>query len=83
MEVMTDQVIFKFSRNNEPVLKVASGSSIKIHTLDCFSNQLRKPEDKMAALGLGQNQPGNRADLYKRSGAGRSSEGNDSSDRIR
>lgn len=50
MEVKSNQVIYKFSRNNEPVLKVSSGSSVKIHTQDCFSNQLRSPEDKMAAL---------------------------------
>lgn len=50
MEVTTDRIIFKFTRNNEPALKVSSGSTVTIHTLDCFSNQLRKPEDKMAAL---------------------------------
>jgi len=50
MEVTANQVIFKFSGKNPPVLEVASGSSVLIHTLDCFSNQLRNPEDKMAAL---------------------------------
>lgn len=50
MEVTTNQVIYKFSAQNTPVLEVASGSPVRIHTLDCFSNQLRSPEDKMAAL---------------------------------
>lgn len=47
---MSNQAIYKFSGKNEPALQVGSGTQIRIHTKDCFSNQLRKPEDKMAAL---------------------------------
>lgn len=50
MEIMSNQAIYKFSGKNEPALQVGSGTQIRIHTKDCFSNQLRKPEDKMAAL---------------------------------
>lgn len=50
MKISADKVIYAFSRNNKPVLIVPSGTAINIETLDCFSNQLRNPEDKMAAL---------------------------------
>jgi amidase len=50
MKISADKVIYTFSKNNKPVLIVPSGTSLDIETLDCFSNQLRNPEDKMAAL---------------------------------
>ncbi len=50
MEVISDRSIYKFSAGNEPVLQVPSGTPVRIHTKDCFSNQLRRPEDKMEAL---------------------------------
>lgn len=50
MKVTTDQIIYNFSKDNSPVLSVASGSAIEIDTYDCFSNQLRTAEDKMETL---------------------------------
>jgi amidase len=50
LRVTTDQVIYSFSKDNSPVLSVASGTAIEIDTYDCFSNQLRTAEDKMEAL---------------------------------
>lgn len=50
MKVSTDQVIYRFSANNSPVVRVPSASTLEIDTYDCFSNQLRTAEDKMESL---------------------------------
>jgi acetamidase/formamidase len=33
--------IFAFSKDNEPVKRVASGTTIQIETYDCFQNQIQ------------------------------------------
>ncbi len=38
---------FAFSKQNVPVLRIKSGDRVKIKTMDCFSNQIRKEEDQL------------------------------------
>lgn len=46
-ELNDEQVLFAFSKDLEPVLVVPSGETVRIQTKDCFSNQVRKPEDEL------------------------------------
>lgn len=46
-KLFTDKVIYSFSRHNRPALKVKAGEVVQIHTLDCFANQVRRPEDSL------------------------------------
>jgi amidase len=48
--------IYAFSKNNESVMKVASGSTIVIETYDCFTNQL-KTTDQFQSLDWDQINP--------------------------
>lgn len=50
MQLHANQVIYKFSKNNPPALKVPAGTTITVDTMDCFSNQLRQEEDRMETL---------------------------------
>lgn len=50
MKLLADRVIYSFSKDNIPALTVSPGTSLDIETLDCFSNQLRNPDDKMEQL---------------------------------
>lgn len=50
MKLTGDKVIFSFSKEHEPVLRVPSGTTLEIETQDCFSNQLRSPDDTMDKL---------------------------------
>ena len=50
MKLAGDKVIFSFSKDHEPVLRVAPGTTLEVETQDCFSNQLRNPEDTMGQL---------------------------------
>lgn len=50
MFLSTDNVIFNFSKDHTPVLKVSTPSTLDIETLDCFSNQLRDPSDTLEQL---------------------------------
>lgn len=49
-ELDDSSVIFALSRDASPVLSVPSGSTVRIRTKDCFSNQIQTPEDKMDNL---------------------------------
>ncbi|MEG0303444.1 acetamidase/formamidase family protein [Gordonibacter sp.] len=44
-ELNDERVLFAFDKELEPVLKVASGETVRIRTKDCFGNQVRTPED--------------------------------------
>lgn len=46
-ELSDDKVLFAFARDAEPVMRVASGETVRIRTKDCFGNQLRTPEDEL------------------------------------
>lgn len=50
MKLTNDKVIFDFSKDHEPVLRVPAGTTLEIETLDCFSNQLRKAGDTIEQL---------------------------------
>jgi len=50
VELSDGKVIFAFSADQEPALRVASGETIRIRTKDCFGNQLQSPADGIDAL---------------------------------
>ena len=41
---------FAFSKKNDPVLRIKNGERVKIKTMDCFSNQIRKEEDQLETI---------------------------------
>lgn len=43
-------VVFNFSRDNAPALKVPSGAEVEVETKDCFSDQLQTPEDTLESI---------------------------------
>lgn len=47
IELNDDAVIFAFSKDAAPVLTVDSGSTVRIRTKDCFSNQVQTPADEL------------------------------------
>lgn len=50
MKLSNDKVCFNFSKTNTPALCTAAPVSITFQTLDCFSNQLRREDDKLQSL---------------------------------
>ncbi len=50
MTLSHDKHFFEFSKDNTPALKIKSGETIKIKTMDCFSNQIREDEDKLESI---------------------------------
>ncbi|WP_409298598.1 acetamidase/formamidase family protein [Peribacillus sp. SCS-26] len=40
-----EKLIYSFSKNHEPAIKVPSGTRIFIETYDCYKNQLKRTED--------------------------------------
>lgn len=46
-ELNDEQVVFAFAQNLEPALTITSGETVRIRTKDCFSNQIRCPEDEL------------------------------------
>lgn len=58
MELYANCTVFNFSKDNVPAIKVPSVATLDIETLDCFSNQLRNPEDKVEQLDWDQVNPG-------------------------
>ncbi|WP_207652832.1 acetamidase/formamidase family protein [Anaeromicrobium sediminis] len=50
MKLSCEQHIFQFSETNKPVLKIHSGTTVEIETLDCFANQIKRAEDKLEAM---------------------------------
>ena len=49
-KISSDNHIFSFSKENEPVLFVKSGDEIEIETMDCFANQIKTNADKLETL---------------------------------
>lgn len=43
-------IIYAMSPANQPVVRVAVGSSLRVETYDCFENQLRLPTDRLDSL---------------------------------
>ena len=50
IELNDDAYFFAFSDKNEPVLTVEPGETVRIHTRDCFNNQLQPPSATMDEL---------------------------------
>ena len=50
MKLTTDKSIFAFCKDNVPAVTVEAPVTIDVVTKDCFSNQLRNPEDTLDAL---------------------------------
>lgn len=50
MKINTDNVTFNFDKNNAPAVTVKLNETIEVQTKDCFSNQLRSPEDTFDQL---------------------------------
>lgn len=48
--VPASEAIYAFSPDNEPALRVESGSVVQIDTCDCFENQLQTPADTLETL---------------------------------
>lgn len=49
-KISSDSYIYSFSKDNQPVLSVKSGDEVEFETMDCFSNQIQTPEDKLEFL---------------------------------
>lgn len=50
IELDDSKTLFSFDKDLEPVLKVPSGETVRIHTKDCFGNQLQGPEDQLSEI---------------------------------
>lgn len=50
MKLTSDNAIFNFDKNNAPAIIAEAPISIDIETKDCFSNQLKKPDDRLESL---------------------------------
>lgn len=50
LKLSTNNLIYKFSKNNQSALRATSGDTIEIETFDCFANQLQTPEDKLDSM---------------------------------
>ena len=50
MKLTTDRVIFSFDKDNKPAAYIDAPATIDVETKDCFSNQLREPEDTIDGL---------------------------------
>jgi amidase len=52
-----DNHTYTFSKDNLPALKVNSGDTIEIDTLDCFSNQIKTSSDTLEKMDWGKINP--------------------------
>lgn len=50
IELDDSKTLFSFDKDLKPVLKVPSGETVRIHTKDCFGNQLQGPEDQLSEI---------------------------------
>lgn len=49
-KLSTNDVIYSFSRLNQPVLRVQSGDTVSIETFDCFTNQIQSAVQEVSAI---------------------------------
>lgn len=49
-KLSSNNIIFKFSKNNPPAIKVTAGDTIEIQTCDCFADQVQTSEDKLESI---------------------------------
>ena len=52
------EVVYTMSKDNPPVLAIESGERVYLETLDCFSNQIKKEEDKVGEIDFARVNPG-------------------------
>ncbi len=45
-----DKHIYKFDAGNPPVLTISPGDSVRVETMDCFSDQIQSPEDSLEEI---------------------------------
>ena len=50
MVLTSDSIVFSFSKDHAPALRVSVPATLDIETLDCFANQLRDPSDTLEKL---------------------------------
>ena len=51
------KVVYNFSADNEPIIKVDSGKELMVETDDCFRSQLQTEEDSLAEMNWNQINP--------------------------
>lgn len=49
-KISSDNFIYSFSKENKPALTIKTGDEVEFETMDCFSNQIQTPEDKLEFL---------------------------------
>lgn len=47
VELSDERVLYAFDKTLEPALVVPSGETVRVRTMDCFGNQVQKPEDEL------------------------------------
>ncbi|MEL3903004.1 MAG: acetamidase/formamidase family protein [Treponema phagedenis] len=57
MIIKKDQVIYKMSKHNKPVLKAKSQDTIVFETMDCFSCEIKSENDKLAGINFDKVNP--------------------------
>lgn len=50
IELSNDHVIFAFDKKQMPALTISSGQTVRIHTQDCFSEQIKSYDDSLETL---------------------------------
>ncbi len=55
--ISSENHIFKFSAGQPPVLKVSSGDTITFETMDCFSDQIQGPDDRLEEVSFDRVNP--------------------------
>lgn len=50
MRITKDKVFYSFCNKNEPAVTVDAPATLDFETMDCFGNQLRRPEDVMEEI---------------------------------
>lgn len=56
-KLTSDKVIFEMSKENEPVLSVASGAKVIFETMDCFSGEVCSAEDTVSNIDFAKVNP--------------------------
>ena len=50
VELDDEKVFYAFDKTLEPAMVVASGTTVRVRTKDCFGNQIQKPEDELDGI---------------------------------
>jgi amidase len=55
--IKAEQSIFRFSKNNDPVIYIESGEQVQFQTSDCFSNQITSEIDLVTTIDFSRVNP--------------------------